>query len=352
MLNNSSEGSKKVDDDISPKHAEKKHDEALTSNAQSDFIPFDKDGASVKVPIRSHDRVQHKSYHHRTYYNSNRYQSRNGSNTFCHSTHTDYTVNSTNNSHRISSVEPNYNRTKRKRDSSAISAHKGNGKNQSQRGNSVKTTPTATSGYKTPCNSFNSSSSKENQSKYNLKSKPQHSVSRQNEVQGAVKEPEIVCLKTKCSANSAHRGDSLVPGEERQHVKVNGCIVPITNRNEECKKRPEQCIEPSDNAVHVEINPRLTFTGSKTLNKADSFISTDSHSQQNAYLTPKAVQEFPTSVTNLSNRENSKSKPHSSNTKASKTNGILNQGSGSSHEIGQKTVVWYRGKPYGGGVIG
>ena len=375
MLNNSSDAYGKVNDKESQKNIDN-HAEGLKTNVEaSDFIPLDKDVPSVKTPLKQRERGQQKSYYHKTsYYNSNRYQNRGtlhgnsvtatyktGSNTLrgqhLKNTHINYVGSGVNSSYQNVNGASNY-RTKRKRDSSAISAHGRNGKNQGKNGNIVNTNLDASAESTISCKSLTASAIKDYQSKHEVTSKP-HSVSPQIEASGCVHESQAAFTKERCNND---QGTSI------QHVQRN--IVKTNNKeaftiNQECSKRHQKYTEPQDHSNNdEEIDCSQAHTGGDAPDKKNSSVSINayghvsnelnSRSQENVYLKSKEPLKFHTTLTNSANKENAKTKSYSPYIVTSPADGLRDkyQYSCSSPATGEQPPVWYRGKPYGGGAIG
>ena len=149
MLKNSNDASCKDKSNENSKKLEIKEGSSSSTFGSDEFIPIDKDAPSTKVdPKYQRDRSQQKYNHYKNnYYNTNRYPSRHGFNGNGSSgnksgnssirghhyknTHSNYHGNLTNNYVGANAAVNSYNRTKRKRDSSAISVH-GEGQTQTK----------------------------------------------------------------------------------------------------------------------------------------------------------------------------------------------------------------------------
>ena len=147
MLKNSNDASCTDRSNENSKKLENKEGSSSSTFGSDEFIPIDKDAPSTKVdPKYQRDRSQQKYNHYKNnYYNTNRYASRNGFNGNGSSgnksgnnsirghhyknTHSNYHGNLTNSYVGANAAVNSYNRTKRKRDSSAISVH-GEGQTQ------------------------------------------------------------------------------------------------------------------------------------------------------------------------------------------------------------------------------
>ena len=346
MLNVSNDASRKVNTKENKKI--ETQDENLKSNINpSDFIPLDKDFTPNKSHTRQQrDRSQQKTSHYKTsYYNSNRYQTRgvyNGNNTLASSkagnialrghynknTHTNYTGNIASNYQSLNGEPNNYNRTKRKRDSSAISTHGGGGKNQNQNLSDLGTSADSTK----PCDELNIIATKDYQPKYNLSTK---------------------------SSGTAQGG--VPPPLQETSLKED-----ITSNNEACKgqnhdfsKRHHTLIETKENTSNPENFNGIQFTNSKEKSQNKSPISIKNYSdlkntstkrsQQDVDLKSKAPNDFSASIKSQNNKENTKIKSFF-NTGATSDNERQNKSNAFS--TAQKFPVWHREKPYGGGVIG
>ena len=149
MLKNSNDASCTDRSNENSKKLENKEESSSSTFGSDEFIPIDKDAPSSKVDSKyQRDRSQQKYNHYKNnYYNTNRYASRNGFNGNGSSgnksgnnsirghhyknTHSNYHGNLTNNYAGANAAVTGYNRTKRKRDSSAISVH-GEGQTQTK----------------------------------------------------------------------------------------------------------------------------------------------------------------------------------------------------------------------------
>ena len=349
MLNTSNDASRKV----STKENKKieNHDENLKSNIyQSDFIPLDKDFPPTKTPTRQQrDRSQQKFNNHKTSYynNSNRYQTRgvyNGNNTLPLSktgnnplrghhnknTHTNYTGNLASNYPSLNAASNNYTRTKRKRDSSAISTHGGGAKNQIKN----LSDPDTSAHSNKPSDELSEIATKEYQPKYNLSTKP------------------------KCTSQVG-ASQSL---QETSHKEG------IASSNEDCKSGNLDCSkryslnETKENPRNLKNCDCCQLTNIKEKLHNNSPISTQNsnelkntsiqRSQEDVYLKSESSKDF-SATKSHANKENTKNKScllnkdrphdHEPGNKGNKTNAFASA---------QRFPVWHRGKPYGGGVIG
>ena len=227
MLNNSNDACSKVNDKEIQKNIEKNNEAFKSKGEASDFIPLDKDVPSMKVPLRQQrDRGQQKSYYHKTtsYYNSNRYQNRgmlngngatatykSGSNTtkghHLKNTHTNYIGSAANSSYQNVNGVSNYNRTKRKRDSSAISAHERSGKNENIANRRLDASADST----ISCKTLNVSAIKEDKSKDFL----------QIEASGYINESQADFSKERCHNDQAINEHSIIKHVQRNITKTN-----------------------------------------------------------------------------------------------------------------------------------
>ena len=149
MLKNSNDASCKDKNKEIDKKLDIKEKSLNPCFGSEEFIPIDKDVPETKEESRhQRDRSQQKFNHYKTnYYNTNRYSNRNGfnsnglpgnksGNTLIRghqykNTHVNYHGNLNNSYTGANAGANNYNRSKRKRDSSAISVH-GEGKNHNR----------------------------------------------------------------------------------------------------------------------------------------------------------------------------------------------------------------------------
>lgn len=343
MLSASNDASRKVNTKENKKN--ENQDENLKSHIQpSDYIPLDKDFPPNKSQTRQQrDRSQQKSSHYKTsYYNSNRYQSRgvyNGNNTLASSkaynngirghynrnTHTNYTGNPASNYQSLNAEPNNYNRTKRKRDSSAISTHEGNGKTHNKTLSDLGTSADSIK----PCDELSIIATEDNQPKNNLST------------------------KSKCTAQGAFPR-SLQETSLKEDITSNN--EACKGQNLDCSKRHHILVETKENSESLD-GIQLTNSKEKSHNKSpvsaqnysDLKNTSAKRSQQDVYFKSKATNDFSASIKNQNNKENTKIKSFF-NTGGTHENERDNKNN--AFATAQKFPVWHREKPYGGGVIG
>ena len=340
MLKNSNDASCKDKNKENTKKLENKVESLNPTIAADDFIPIDKDVPQAKIESRQQRDRSHQKFNHykANYYNTNRYPNRNGFNSNSSSsgksghtlrghhyknTHTNYHANSTNSYSGANAAVNSYNRTKRKRDSSAISVH-GEGKNH---------------------------------------------VKNISHVDTSIDNPEIntptdyESFATIIHCPTSQANEVLVAAKIQEQLDDGNCNQDGKEHANSKKKQSKVAEEPN-----CSINEQLYQDGHREKWKQrNASFSTQtcqsikdknvSRSQTNSHAKSK-TEDLDCSVRKRDNKDNIGLKSPLENQSTLSKNG-LNQNipgikdSGINTSIsGSQTPVWFKGKPYGGGVIG
>ena len=333
MLNNSSDVSRKMNSKENLKKCES-HDETLNLKfEQNDFIPLDKELSLSKGSIRhQRDRSQQRIAHHRTsYYNTNRNQNRgvfSGNNLSVSNTlkgnhnrnpHSNYTGHFSNSYQNSNGAPNNYNRSKRKRDSSAISTQYS--KNQMKNGSITSIQSDVSIDSQGPCGT----------SKLNV----ENDYHTKNGVSGPLSSNE-----------SSPKKLGPIPIDE----VYNDCNLKgtKTHHKHNLPKELEATFDKVDSNQATEADKKFNCTHSTDLSKSHTKRGDEPSqgSHQNVFSVSKTNEDFKKSNTRHEETENEKAK------KALNINCQTRFGNEILSRILPHHPVWYRGKPYGGGIIG
>ena len=312
MLNNSAD----VSQAANSKNRKKllNHDGALKhKNAESDFIPLDKEDSENNSQSRyQRDRSHQKSYYKNSYYNGNRYQNRgvyngNHGSTYKNASnslkgHPKHSYGGPS-SQFASTSHPNgnntsnsYPRTKRKRDSSAISS---SGRDQTQsKKDDINTHSDTISSFQVPKVSLSEKAIEEIQ--FKNKTLPQSTV------------------------KSLISTDALLPNKTLETTSQDNVQIESTTKGgNKTSKHPESAEKRKANE-NIDSNVICGKNEELHYDKKESI-----EDKENAVNTPI-----------ISIAENFKEKLQDE------------IGNGDAFAAKSQTPVWYRGRPYGGGAIG
>ena len=335
MLKNSNDASCKDKNKEIDKKLDIKEKSLNPCFGSDEFIPIDKDVPETKEESRhQRDRSQQKFNHYKTnYYNTNRYPNRNGFNSNSlpgnksgntlirghqyKNTHVNYHGNLNNSYTGVNAGASNYNRSKRKRDSSAISVH-GEGRNHNRNilyqdtSNVISEGKLSTDGH----------------------------------------------TSTSPSDNRAPQGDASLVGSEIQ-VDADDDDSNLSTRNNSIAKTKQSKVAPDANVLS---NNSLSKETGHSENRKPCNESLGSHNfpitnDKNVHRSHIYGKSKTSANIDFSRKrdykENIGIKTHPEHKSLrSKNEGHLNLQSINSGITEKQIPVWFKGKAYGGGVIG